>query len=178
MKNTKGERERFITAFATLCEVLGKEISKLGTEAYFKLLEQFTIEEVEAGITRALAECKFFPKPIELIGFMKRPECPIDDIATTQALVVIMAIRTVGFYGEPVFDDPITNELIKSRWTWKALCSLLEKELVFFERNFIESYKTATKNIELLAYDQRNHRALSWGKKLNPVKQITASPEA
>lgn len=63
-------QEKFKQSFTELAEVFDKPFSGALTKAYWNSLKEFTDEEVNNSINRAILTLKFFPKPVELREFI------------------------------------------------------------------------------------------------------------
>lgn len=152
MKQT--DFDRFGAAFGTMCEVFEKATSPIITRVYFRALSAFSVAEVENAMAQAIGTLKFFPKPAELIELIAgKPEAEstqIETAATSQVAEVMKQIRTVGFYGHPVFDDPLTLRLLSGRWTFRSLCQMTETELKWWAKDFIEAYRSEYKTGTML----------------------------
>ena len=115
--------KKFANALGTLAELHGKELSPMLMKLYFKALEQFSIQDVENAIMRAITELKFFPKPVELIEFITGKGGNIEDIALVEADNVINAMRRIGAYQSVIFDDPVTTAVIQQGFGgWVKMC--------------------------------------------------------
>jgi hypothetical protein len=145
--NLTNDKERFVNAFGSLCEVFEKQSSPIIMKAYFRTLERFDIGQVEKAIWESISKCKFFPRPVEIITLITGCEPKSDDIATVQVTEIMRQVRELGCYRPPAFSDPITADLMKSRWTWKAVCSMTETEHKWFAKEFVEAYQ---------AHDRKN----------------------
>jgi hypothetical protein len=134
------DKKRFLAAFGAMCELFEKQASKEFTRLYFKCLEDLSIQEAELAIATACKTLKFFPKPVELLEIVKRPESD-NEKAEKEAMKVIEQIRFTGSYGTPVFDDPVTVDVMTKRFRWYDVCMTPEKELKWFIRDFVDAYK-------------------------------------
>ena len=56
---------KFKEYMATLCELYDRQISKLLTDLYWKILEPFTDEQCEEAFKEIISSCRFFPKPAD-----------------------------------------------------------------------------------------------------------------
>ncbi len=142
-RNTKG---RFLDAFATLCEVFGKKPTKLMLEVYFRVLQDFAIADVEQAISRAIGQCKFFPKPAELKEFIagvSPPPPTIEDKALAAANRIVEHLHTYGATRNPDLNhDPVAKRLMKTRWPYQGWASrVLESELKWWVKAFCAAYK-------------------------------------
>lgn len=140
--NPKTDIERFANAFGTLCEVFEKQSSPIIVKAYFKAMENFDIGQVEKAIWESISTCKFFPKPIELITIIGGGEPKSEDTATAQVNEIMRQVRDLGSYRTPTFSDPVTESLMKSRWSWQAVCAMTQTEHKWFAKEFIDAYQS------------------------------------
>jgi len=67
--------------------------------------------------------------------------------ATVQVSIIMKQIRDIGSYRTPVYDDPITKQLMTSRWSWPSVCAMTEDEHKWWAKEFIEAYQ-ATEKLE------------------------------
>jgi len=133
----------FSNAFGTLAEVFEKETSKTLVKIYFVALERYTKEQVIKAIERAIQECKFFPKPVELIEFISGGT---SDKAVIEASKVISAVHKVGGYETVIFDDPITMAAIQVGFGgWIQLCEEMKsQDEKWFRKDFEKVYRACT----------------------------------
>ena len=135
------EKKKIAEAFTALCELHERTISPVASKLYIEALREFSAEQITMAISRVIRELKWFPKPFELIEFITGPAPTIEDVAEVQAADVIRQIGPVGFYGYPVFKDPVTDRLFMDRFRWRWVCSLPESEIKWFVREFKEAYR-------------------------------------
>jgi len=111
---------------------------------YHQCLADYDVELIASAASIHVKSSKWFPKISELVSLMK-PHIPrIESKATEQAAIVLQAIRSYGYNHEPIWSDPITNYLLKSRFNWKSICNTLtEEEEKWFVKNFNEAYLSA-----------------------------------
>jgi hypothetical protein len=141
MKQT--DIDRFGNAFGYLCEVFEKQSSPIVTKAYFRSLEGFEIRRVEQAIWESISKFKFFPKPVEIITLITGGEPKVEDTAMAQVNEIMRQVRELGSYRTPAFSDPITADLMASRWSWKSVCSMTETEHKWFAKEFVDAYRAA-----------------------------------
>ena len=139
MKQT--DIDRFGNAFGSLCEVFEKQSSPVIIKAYFRALEGFDIAQVEKALWESITKFKFFPKPVEIITLITGGETKPEDIAMGQVTEIMRQVRELGYYNTPVFGDPVTADLMASRWSWKAVCSMTETEHKWFAKEFVDAYR-------------------------------------
>lgn len=138
----KTDKKRFAQAFGTLCTVFGKENSSILSGAYFSILEQLEISQVEKAISKAAATLRFFPKPVELIELSSRGQPKIEDQAIVQASEILAHLQRWGACRSPTIEDPITMHLMTRRWPYSNWAkNVLESELKWWEKEFCEAYR-------------------------------------
>lgn len=137
--NNKTERKEFMDMFSGLCLTLGKEPSKNLILAYHTALSRFDIGVVKEAINKAVVSFKWFPKPVEIIELIEGSSVDNSEIQCAQAFE---AVRRVGPYESVVFDDPVTQEVIKQYYGgWPKFCEGDEGEEVFKKNDFKKAYK-------------------------------------
>lgn len=119
-------------------EIPGEDVLAI----YHRALEGFSVEQISAAATQHVRESKWFPKASELI---ERMAPNIDDTAARQAAAVIDAARKHGARFKPKFDDPITEHLLTGRFSYRAVCDMVEEEAKWFIRDFSAAYIDAAK---------------------------------
>ena len=150
--------ERDGTAFGRMMFALGdtfhEPVSELRVEAYFDALRDLPVEDVLAAGRRAIAESRFFPRPVELREM-------IAGSADDQAEMAWMAMRAIvqrfGYYTEPPtaawLDAATQRAALELYGGWKALCTSLPAdgpELLGYRKTFLATYR---------AYAARERRA-------------------
>ena len=137
----KTDLDNFVNALGTLAEIMNKELSPIVQQAYFKTLEEFTIEQVLRGISKAMVTCTFFPKPVELISFITGGQKQLANNAEIEVDKILCHFRQYGSSKHPEINDPITKHLMTSRWPWASWSrEVLSSELVWFKKEFITAY--------------------------------------
>lgn len=132
-----------------LGEIHSKELSQSLLDVYWEILSRHSDEVCEAAFNRLIETMRFFPKPADFIDALKQvsgPEPPqITDRATEQINIVMRQIRERGSWRTPAFDDPVTNSLMKTRWSWPSVCAMTETELKWWAKEFADSYLSMQK---------------------------------
>jgi hypothetical protein len=146
---------KFSNALGVLCELFTKELSPLAIQTYFRVMQKFSIQEVEEAISNAIITCKYFPKPAELIERITGGSQKIMDQAELQSLEVIKQINSIGSYRSPKFNDPVTSYLMRYRFPWGSICGMNEKDKSFFVKDFKEAYVTCHRNRHKLEIDSK-----------------------
>jgi hypothetical protein len=136
----------FASSLTAMASVFDKAITPQVTEIYFRILEQFSIEEVERGISKACTTLKFFPKPAEMIDCIAGGQVALEDKAQVEAARVLTAIKRVGTYSSVVFDDPVTQAVIAQYFGgWHRFADMREAEEKWFLKDFVKAYQSFTR---------------------------------
>ncbi|SIO26006.1 DUF6475 domain-containing protein [Halodesulfovibrio marinisediminis] len=137
--NNIAERDVFLKRFLGLCELFGVAADEFKTELYFRALSGFSAQEVVRGIDRAVTQCRFFPKPVELLELIQG--CP-EDIAEVEAGKVVEAVKRVGSWKSVVFDDAVTAAVVEQGFGgWVKLCSdMTARDEKWFRKDFCRLY--------------------------------------
>jgi hypothetical protein len=143
---TNQDLPKFASSLTALAVVFDKPITPQFTEIYFRILERFSIEEVERGISTACATLKFFPKPVELVDCISGGQVALEDRAQVEATRVLTAIKRVGTYDSVAFDDPVTQAVISQHFGgWHRFAEMREDEEKWFIKDFARAYQSFTR---------------------------------
>jgi len=135
------DKNRFASAFQTMCEIFDKKNTKIMLAGYFKTLESFSIDQVEKAVSTAIGSCKFFPKPVELIEFITGGQSQIASNAQIEVDKILCHFRQYGSTRHPELSDPISKHLMSNRWVYgNWASSILESEIKWWQKEFIEAY--------------------------------------
>ena len=115
-------------------------------EIYHELFERWSIEDIKKACSMHMDESKWFPKFAELKKYLPQPHVPqIESTANVQASHVLQMIRQNGYRYEPVWQDPITKLLMRTRWKWASLCETsTEDNEKWFVKEFVEAYLSSS----------------------------------
>ncbi len=130
----------FVRILTGMCEIFDKKCSDAFIDLYRAALDKITIEQFRKAANEAVRKLKFFPKPAEILE-MTGHNNSLDEKAEREAYGVIEQIRSVGSYGSPKFDDPVTAAVMTKRFRWNEVCMTPEKELKWFIKDFVGAYK-------------------------------------
>lgn len=117
---TDAEEKRFTTLIRALVESFGAKYTDGMLMGYRLGLDGIPLEDIERGVQRALKECKFMPKPVEL-----RDMSGVTPLAVKAALAwtaVKKAVHSLSAYGSPDFEDPVVNAVIRNMGGWVQFC--------------------------------------------------------
>jgi hypothetical protein len=158
------DRERFIRAFAVMTEVFKEDVSDLRTEAYFSVLSDYPIEQVEAGIKQAMRCCKFFPRPAEIVEQMGGGT--IQDKAENAWTLFLDCLRVVGHYNSLWVEDGFFSYALDATFGgWLPATTQMHElsdEMVASKRKqFVSAYRIAQNQQRLgrQNYFQGQHEA-------------------
>lgn len=111
----------FAVMLTTLGEIFDKRITSQQADIYYKILSKYSDERVQEAFLRAATECKFFPRPSELLRFIMKMT------PTDAHQIVTDAMRTAGAYESVAFPDPI-NAVVEAMGGWVHICKLKADE--------------------------------------------------
>ena len=147
----KMTREKKIDQMLFMMELyFGQEKDESVLKLYHKLWADVPVEQLGIACREYMSqgENKFFPKAGEILDIancLGKPTHSIEAQAQQQWRLVLTAIRQRGLSrGAPVFDDPITNTLVRTQFTWESLCSVEADKLNWEEKRFVEAYNLAS----------------------------------
>jgi hypothetical protein len=123
---TEKDRPALARVLYTLGETFNETVSELRAEAYFDALSDLPVDAVLDAARRALRECRFFPRPVELREMVHGS---VEDRAELAWSAMLTQVRRVGYYGTPTWPDPETERAALELYGgWKALCENLPSE--------------------------------------------------
>jgi len=128
----------------TMAEVFRDEVSDLLIEGWVAVLasEKVTVEEARTAAVQVMKSRQYnkLPTPATFLEIL-RPPVNHKEIAEAQADKVLEAVRRIGPYNKPEFDDPITAQLMRKRWPWGSFAASLETEKVkWWRKEFVDAY--------------------------------------
>ena len=134
----RADKKAFAEMLAGACAVYDRRpLETAAIRIYWQCLRAYSMDDLQAAMARHIQTSKFFPKPAELIQL-------IEGTAGTQAVTawaaVMGAIRQVGSWGLPEFEDPAIDLAIRSLGGWKQLCLMRESEVGFVQKRFEDAY--------------------------------------
>ncbi len=138
------DAKQFFSIMTRVADIFDAELSERKQKSYFEILSEYTIDQVRDAFNRACRQCKFFPKPAEIIEFITGTGADVEAIAHKEAAKVLEAIRRIGGYNSVKFDDPTTAAVILYGFGgWEKLCNdRLESENKWFIIEFVKLYKS------------------------------------
>jgi len=145
-------KTEYVKALTLIAENFGGKLSETLLELWIALLKKnnVTISELQNGVLR-LVESRVYTKMPSFAELLQaiRPEKSPDvskALAEQQADIVIDAVRRKAPGVRINFDDPVTAELMRTRWSVSGLCNTLTTDRTpFFRRAFVEAYTAERK---------------------------------
>lgn len=113
------------------------KFGKEKTDIWEAALSDISDEGFEVAVNHAIKNCKFFPTIAELREFAAGNQ---EDKALLSWNETFDAVKNIGSWGSPRFDDPITSRVIQSMGGWMRFCEMKNSEIPFFEKEFIAQY--------------------------------------
>lgn len=135
------DSERFGLCLLACSEMYGREVGEAAAGVWWKVLEQYDIEAVEAAFSIHLADPdsgQFMPKPADIV---RRMSGTTQDAALRAWAQVDRALRQVGPWQSVVFDDPVTMAVLRDMGGWTALSEKSDDEWPFVAREFENRYR-------------------------------------
>jgi len=129
---------KFKEYMATLCELYDRQISKLLTDLYWKILEPFTDEQCEEAFKEIIYSCRFFPKPADFLDVLQGKK---QHQATAAWLKVLNAVARIGNYQSVKFSDPVIHSVINAMGGWPQLCMMSNDEVKWKQKEFERLYE-------------------------------------
>jgi len=129
-------------------ELYNKEITKPLMRIYFSSLTNYSLIDVERGISAHTMDAKhgsFFPKPADIVRHLQTSDLSAEDKAELAWAQVAREIRVTGSYGSLNLDDKQALASVKALGSWKQLCSSTVDEMTWKKKEFISMYETYEK---------------------------------
>ena len=133
MKN----RKRFAEMMATLGTTFEKDISETLTKIYWEVLKKYDDDSVEIAFNEVMASCKFFPKPSEIIQFIKSRQIEAKQANALESWGMVMSGLECG----KIPNDGRIQEAIRRLGGWTWLQDKGYDDLHWLEKRFIEHFE-------------------------------------
>jgi hypothetical protein len=132
MKNKK----RFAEMMSSLAVLFDKDVSEVLRGIYWQVLKGYSDEEVELAFHQVVASCKFFPKPAEIIQFIKSRKAEENQANALESWGMVMSGLECGVIPE----DRRIRESIRRIGGWDWLSGQSYDELHWLEKRFLEHF--------------------------------------
>jgi len=130
--------KKFMALLALVADTYSQpRLSEDAVKLYFKVLSDYSLDEVSQAIMEHIKQSPYMPKPADVIRIL---DGTVEDRASEAWYYVLKAIQQYGHYESVQFDNPAIHYAIERMGGWQKLCQLTEEELPFRERDFIKHY--------------------------------------
>ena len=139
------DKQDFKMLMVGVGELYSKEITKPLLRIYFGALQNYSIEDIEKGLSAHTLDPKhgtFFPKPADIIRSSTKDVLTADEKAQLAWSQVSGEISRIGSYGTLSLSDKQAMAAVKALGTWKDLCATDVTKMDFKKREFLAVYKT------------------------------------
>jgi len=136
-------RERIITSVVAMADMYGRTLQDATLAMWVKILSPYPPDQVERAVSQVITSRKYsnMPTPAEVLEHLNGGNA--EDRGLIEAQKVLNAVSTVGGYKSVVFDDPVTQAVVKHTFGgWARLCDeSCEDNRVWFEKEFVNAYR-------------------------------------
>ena len=135
---------------------------------YTQALSDIDDDMLKAASLRHITESQWFPKVSELRRAATRLSLPAARDPMEAWGDVLKAIRVVGYYGAPIFDDPLTDAVVR-QMGWRDLC--MSEDATADRARFLDAY---SRQAQREVHQASLPLALQDGAMADNVKLLTA----
>lgn len=133
--------DQFEQLILALAASFGREADEALITGYWLGLQSLGIERIRHAVSRAIAECEFMPKPVELRRLAGDLSPKVRAVKSWDCFE--QAMRSIGAYSSVDFEDPILNATVRNLGGWPYLCQRETEELNRFIRPRFEAVYAA-----------------------------------
>ncbi|WP_291441156.1 DUF6475 domain-containing protein [Desulfovibrio sp.] len=140
---TQADFDRFDVLMQGVAECYGQTLSAQGVALRFKLLEPFSLLDVEKAALSIMSSRKYTSMPVPADFLEHIGGGAAEDKAEVEAGKVLDAIGRHGAYSSVVFDDAMTQAVIVQAYGgWPKLCvdCVVEESEHWFRKNFAKTW--------------------------------------
>lgn len=150
----------FSKALYALGEVFGRQLTETVINVYFKTFADFTIEEFESACYKAINECKFFPKPVELRQLI---EGSADERAQAAWTFIEDLRAKVGYYSSVWIEDAALSQALADTFGgWISFCDSMHQVFDSESGRQIAGYSDEMKRAKQKEFIINYNRALKF----------------
>lgn len=135
-------RAEFSRALSLLTAAVGRPMPEEQLAAWYALLGDLTPDELKRGLVETLRTHQFAGFPT--VGTIRSNSGCVTHTAKGDPLLawqaVRDAIRRVGAYDSPRFEDPVIHAVIRELGGWVAVCDTPSDEMQWLEKRFSAAY--------------------------------------
>jgi len=136
-------KQALVTALAALGAVFGRAVTPELVDAYALVLGELSASELAQATKAALASCKFFPTPAELLEHAGRGGARALAAETAEAWGAVMLAKRRYDYTTSVNFGPLVNAVIANMGGWLRLCDRSMDDLQVWDRKKFEELYAA-----------------------------------
>jgi hypothetical protein len=136
------DKKQFMTIIYGLADNFRDTVTKEGLAFRFNALKEYPIEKIQEAAMQIVKTRKYtkFPTIAEFIHAIEGDPTELNHVmAELQAIDVIDAVKRYGSYNPPKFKSSTTQDIV-DRLGWGYICSIKEKDIPFFIKDFKELY--------------------------------------
>lgn len=129
----------FSKGLFALSEVYNRNISDTLSEIYYDVLQELTDEQFKNAVNKIIRTNKYpsMPKPAEILEYVHgKPQ----DEALNAWNTTLEAIRHIGAYKTPIFEDKAISATIEHLGGWIKLCDTDKEEMIWVQKEFEKFY--------------------------------------
>ena len=123
------------------------EFNPASLDLWHRALAEYDIDEISKAFTAHVKKSRFLPTIAEIVTILEENRSPpinLEARAQQQWRVVIRTVRQIGLKeGPPRFADPITENLIRTQFSWEYLCNCRIENQNWEQKRWCEAYKLA-----------------------------------
>jgi len=135
----------FSKGLFALSEVFNRNISDTLSEIYYDVLKNATDDQFKNAVNQIIQTNKYncMPKPAEILEHIYgKPQ----DKSLEAWEITLNAVRSVGGYKTPVFEDQAISDTIQHLGGWVKLCDTPTAEMVWVQKEFEKFYSIFKRN--------------------------------
>ena len=139
------DKKEFAVLFYGTGELYDKTVTKNLLQLYFNALKNYSIEEVQDGVSKHALDPKhgtFFPKPADIVRYLQVGQLTTEQKAELAWAQIEREIRITGSWGKLKMDDKQGLAALKAFTTWKDLCAMPVDKMTWAKKEFISMYST------------------------------------
>ena len=140
----QSDLKEFLEVMFGMAENFSADLTDKGATMRFEALKAYDIEQIKESSMIILRTRKYTSMPT-VADFVEAIEGDGDDLAEIQASLVNTSILNIGSNPIPIFDDPVTSDIIFRRIGWQKIRHSDMKEIPFIIKDFKSLYKTFNK---------------------------------
>jgi len=139
MKN----RQLFSEYMSLYSELFDKEITPVLSKAYWAMFTPYSDEQMEVAFKRTAAECRFFPKPADILERIQEKK---GDKSALAWLEVQKEIGRRWDFEKHNIADPIAGAVVAAMGGWRWMHGRTNKDEPWDRKRFEELYSLFSEN--------------------------------